>query len=271
MGAAATQAMAASGRAVTMACRNIPKAEAVRNRILAGLPDADIEIRRLNLASLDSVRSFADSFGPGTVSALFNNAGVISREYSLTEDGLENTFAVNYFAPVLLTLLLMPHMLPGAAVVNMVSLSCRYTAIDERSLLPGPEDFTQLGTYARSKLALLHFSRELARRYPEVRVNLADPGIVDSDMIRLGHWFDPLTDIIFRPFCKSPERGVQPALRALASDRSGRYFVGKGSKAIPARYDDPALELRLWEETERIIADIPEKQSNNSGCRPSNI
>ena len=256
MGSVAVRALASQGRSLVMACRNVQKAEAVKSRIIAELPDADIEIRRLDLDSLRSVRTFAEDFGAEPVTAIFNNAGVISRGYSLTEDGLENTFSVNYFAPVLLTKLLLPLMQPDAMVVNMVSLTCRFVKIDGKSLRPGPEDFSQLGTYARSKLALLRFSQEFARRNPSIKVNLADPGIVNSNMISMGKWFDPLADILFRPFCESPERGVQPALRALASEERNHYFVGKGSKPIPERYSDPELDLRLWEETERILSEV---------------
>ena len=255
MGSAATRALAAQGRSVVMACRNLQKAEDVRSRIITELHDADIKIRQLELGSLESVRSFAESLGTEPISGLFNNAGVISRGYSLTADGFENSFAVNYFGPVLLTKLLLPQMLPDATVVNMVSLTCRFVTVDGRSLRPGPDDFSRLGTYARSKLALLRFSQELARRNPGIRVNLADPGIVNSNMISMGKWFDPLADVLFRPFCKSPERGVQPAIRALASEERNLYFVGKGSKPIPARYSDPELDRRLWEETERILSE----------------
>ena len=143
---------------------------------------------------------------------------------------------------------------PEASIVNMVSLTCRYVSVTEKSLRPSADEFSQLGTYARSKLALLRFSRELARRNPGLHINLADPGIVNSNMIDLGHWFDPLADFLFRPFCKSPERGVQPALSALASDGRNRYFVGRKSMDIPARFEDPNLDLRIWEETERILS-----------------
>ena len=254
MGEAAVRALARDGRSVLMACRNLEKVALARSRIIADLPTADISIGRLDLASLSAVCTFVGGLGQEPIEALFNNAGVISRSYSLTTDGLENTFAVNYFGPFLLTRLLLPKMEPDARIVNMVSLTCRYVSIDESSLRPKEKDFSQLGTYARSKLALLRFSRELARRNPGLRINLADPGIVNSNMIDLGHWFDPLADILFRPFCKSPERGVQPAVSALSSDVRNRYFVGSKCKDIPARYDDPDLDLRLWEETERILS-----------------
>ena len=256
MGAVATREMASKGCHVVMACRNPRKAETVLDSILAEQPEAVIEILPLDLASQDSIRAFVDKLGPEPITALFNNAGTISRSYSLTSDGLENTFAVNYFGPVLLTRLLLPRMTSDARVVNMVSLTCRYVYIDESSLRPGPEDFSQLGTYANSKLALMRFSMEFARRNPELRVNLADPGIVDSNMISMGRWFDPLADVLFRPFCKSPEKGVRPALAALESDVTNRCFIGKRCIAIPPRYSNPELDLRLWNETEKILNNL---------------
>ena len=253
IGAAVTEALAAQGRPVVMACRNARKAEELRAQILARVPGARLEVRALDLTSLASVRAFAAELGPEPVAALLNNAGVISRRYSLTEDGLESTFCTNYFAPFLLTQLLLDRLPAGGSVVNMVSLTCRYVHVSEASLRPAERDFSQLGTYARSKLALLHFSQELARRHPELRVNLADPGVVNSGMISMGRWFDPLADVLFRPLIKSPEKGAVPPLAALASEQTGRYFVGNGSRDIPARYRDPELERRLWEETERLL------------------
>ena len=254
MGAAACEALAAKGVAVLMACRNTGKAEAVRDGILSRCPSADIEIRHLDLCSMASVREFSESVVPGSVNAVFHNAGVIARKYELTADGLEKTFSTNYFGPWLLTRLLIPKMPQDARIVSMVSLSCRYVKFDERYLQPAEKDFSQLGTYARSKRALLSFSLELARRNPGLRVNLADPGIVASDMIDLGHWFDPLTDVIFKPFCNRPEKGVQPALRALAASLPGpRYYVGKGSKRIPGQYLTPELDAKVWAGTEAVF------------------
>lgn len=254
MGSAAVEALAEQGIPVLMTCRNTVKAEAVRDRILARVPQADLEIRVLDLASLASVRRFAEGIEKGSVTALFNNAGVISKGYSITEDGFENTFAVNYFGPWLLTQLLLPKLPEDAHIVNMVSLTCRFAGIDAEALRPDKKQFSQLGTYARAKRALLSFTLELARRYPSLCINLADPGIVASDMIDLGHWFDPLADVLFKPFCKTPKAGVQPALRALASQVGPRYFVGKGDRAIARRYEDPALDARLWAATEALIS-----------------
>lgn len=253
MGAAATRFLAGKGFHVVMACRNPVKAESVRREIVEDIPGAEIEIRRLELSSLDSVREFAKGLEGERISALLNNAGVISRGYSLTGDGLENTFAVNYFGTVLLTRLLLPILTPEAHVVNTVSLTCRLVNVTEESLRPEEKDFSRLRTYAKSKLALLHFSQELARRNPSLRVNMTDPGIVNSNMISMGKWFDPLADALFRPFCKSPEKGVRPALSALFSEESGKYFVGQRVMDIPSRFVDQELDKRLWDVTSRII------------------
>ena len=254
MGASAVEALAGQGIPVLMACRNMAKAEAVRSEILSRVPQADLEIRALDLASLASVRAFAEGIESGSVVALFNNAGVISKGYSITKDGFENTFAVNYFGPWLLTRLMLPKLPQDARIVNMVSLTCRFARLEEASLQPAEKDFSQLGTYALAKRALLSFSLELARRNPTLCVNLADPGIVASNMIDLGHWYDPLADVLFKPLCKTPKAGVQPALRALAASEGNRYYVGKGDRAIARRYDDPALDARIWAATEALIS-----------------
>ena len=253
MGSAAAEALARQGIPVLMACRNLEKAAAVRADILRRVPGADIEVRPLDLASMASVRAFAEGVEPGSVTALFNNAGVISKGFRLTEDGFENTFSVNYFGPWLLTLLLLPKLPPDAHIVNMVSLTCRFVSLDEGALQPGEKEFSQLGTYARSKRALLSFSMELARRYPDLHVNLADPDVVASDMIDLGHWYDPLADVLFKPLCKSPQAGVSPALRALAEETHNRYYVGRQSRDIPSRYIDPSLDETIWKKTQTLI------------------
>ena len=226
IGSVVTRELSAQGLHIVMASRDAAKAEKIRQEILRAVPQAGIEILPLDLGSLGSVRQFADAFGDRPVSALFHNAGVISRGYSLTPDGFENTFCVNYFAPFLLTQLLLPRLQADARVVCMVSLTCRFAQVDEASLRPVEKDFSQLGTYARSKLALLHFSQELARRHPGLRVNLADPGIVNSNMISLGRWFDPLADVLFRPFIKilALENRIHSLNRAYAHLNICRYI-----------------------------------------------
>ncbi len=252
MGSAATRALAAKGVSVIMACQDPVKAARVRDGIVREIPGAELEIREIHLDSFASVREFAAGMEGVRIAGLFNNAGTLPRRYSLSEDGYEMTLAVNYIGPYLLTRLLLPRLGDGAAVVNMVSLSARYVRFSRDILHPSERDFSQLGTYAASKLALICFTAALSERCPGLKVNAADPGIVDTDIIRLGRWFDPLTDVLFRPFCKSPARGAAPALRALLSEESGKYFSGNTFRDIPPHYNSRKEYIAwLWDETEK--------------------
>lgn len=254
MGAAASKALAEKGFGIVMACRNMAKAAAVRETVLSGLPAASVEMEELHLDSFASIRDFASRMEGRRIYGLFNNAGVMPRDYGLTEDGFERTIAVNYLGPFLLSRLLLPCLGDGGHVVNMVSLTCRYVA--------GPEDFIdvdrrkyrQLRNYAESKLALMYFSIELARREPGIVVNVADPGIVSSNMIDLGRWFDPLADALFKPLCKSPESGARPAVNAMCSGCGLELFKGRGHGPVPSVFMERQDSAKaLWTRTEEIF------------------
>lgn len=254
MGSEVVRSLAATGRDVVMACRDLTKGEAIRQSVLSATPEASLKVMELDLSSMASVRKFSEAMAPGSVGALLNNAGTISKEYSLTNDGFENTLAVNYLAPWLLTVSLLGKMVPGAAVVNMVSLSCRFVrTLPEDLLSGGRKGYSQLGEYARSKRALLSFTLEFARRRPDLRVNMADPGVVATGILNLGRWFDPVTDALFKPFCKKPAEGAWPALTALAAESSSGYFTGKGRRPVPRQYLSPGSDALLWEATAKLF------------------
>lgn len=250
MGSAATEEMARRGWRVIMACRNLEKADAVRRRILGAVPSAQLEIQELHLDSFASIRDFAARMRKeAPLDALFNNAGTLPRRYSRTVEGFEQTLGVNYLGPWLLTRLMLPSLGDDAGIVNMVSISAKAAAVDRDFFEKGEKDFHQLRTYADTKLALIYFSIALAKKSGR-RVNMADPGIVDTEMIRLGRWFDPLTDIFFRPFCNSPARGARPAVNALCSDCNMQLFSGNGRRDIPQRLLDRREDMEwLWNET----------------------
>lgn len=260
MGCAATRQLSSKGFSVIMACRNPEKAERVRKEILADLPDADLRIESLDLNSFASVRAFAQKIISSdiTLAGLFNNAGVIARRHFLTEDGFESSLQTNCLAPCLLTKLLIDRFEEGAHIVNMVSLTCRFGKIRKDFFSRKEEDFNRLGTYSDSKLALLlntvSLREETMEKYPGIRINVADPGIVDSNMISMGKWFDPLADLLFRPFCSSPEKGVGPALRAMESDKDLLYFVGNKNNGISGRYLNHPEREGLWKKFINILS-----------------
>ena len=252
MGKAAVMELARKGRSVIMACRNMQKGEVARQEILAQVPGATLQLLPLDLGSLNSVREFVAVVRDSAPAGLLNNAGTMPSHYSLTQDGIEQTVAVNYVGPYLLTRLLLDHFAPDAHIVNVISLTAKYARIDEDLLQKGPEDFHQLRTYATSKLALMLFSIELAKRTP-MHVNMSDPGIVSSNMIDLGRWFDPLADIFFKPLCKRPEQGVAPALTALESDATMKLFKGNKCLDVKERFLEHPLAGLLWQKTADLV------------------
>lgn len=252
MGAVATRKLAAEGKHVIMACRNTVKAEALRWEILKEQPEASLTILPLELSSPTSIQSFVRSLEGKRITALFCNAGIKAHRYMQNEEGYEMDFATNYLGNRLLTLLLLPLMPEGAHIVLMVSLTTKLARLDLRWRERGEREFGQLSTYGSSKLALLYFAIGLGRRHPGLHVNVSDPGVVNSNMITMGRWYDPLADLFFRPFIKTPAQGVQPALRALQSEHTLKYFVGNKVKKMPARFlHSPLVEL-LWKQADTL-------------------
>lgn len=253
MGRAATRALLARGESVVAVARDCRRAEKMREELAAEFPGAKLELALADLSTIASVRNLAESLAGREIKALFNNAGTLLRDYTLTADGLESCVAINYVAPFILCERLCETIPAGGHIVNMVSLTTRFPKIGSDFFSEAPERYSQLGTYARSKLALMLYSVDLAARRPELRINVADPGVVNSNMIRMDRWFDPLADVLFRPLCKTPEEGVAPALRALGTETTGKLFVGRKIKEIPSKYRQFDSVGWLRKETLRIV------------------
>ncbi|MGM9766165.1 MAG: SDR family NAD(P)-dependent oxidoreductase [Candidatus Cryptobacteroides sp.] len=232
IGREVVKGLAGRGIGIIMACRNLSKGEAVMKSVLADVPDARLRLEMLDLSSSESIHSFVKRIANDNISGIFNNAGAIFRDFGLTPEGRERTFAVNYYGPVELTEALLPMLKPGSSIVNMVSVTARISSLSDADFIPEKKRFGQLKTYGKAKLALLRYSRELAGRRPDLHVNVADPGVVNSNMISMGRWFDPLADVLFRPFCKSPAKGAVPAINAILYEGSLRYFSGTSSRPM---------------------------------------
>ena len=263
MGTEITRAVAQAGYRVIMASCRKQKAEAVRRTLMHDRPDLSIEVRRLDLTSLASVAEFADTIlSEGTpLTLLMNCAGTMETARHITEDGLERTVSVNYAGPYLLTRKLLPLMGRGSRVVNMVS--CTY-AIGH---LDFPDFFTRgrkggfwrIPIYSNTKLALTLFTLDLAARVKDrgIVVNAADPGIVSTDIITMHMWFDPLTDLFFRPFIRTPRQGADTAIRLLLDEdggqRTGTFNVSGHAKHLSEKYTQHRQMQELWERTEAIV------------------
>lgn len=264
IGLAAVKSLLSKDLPVIMACRNIRKADSQRDNLIKQFPHSEIDILELDLNSLASIRAFVEEIkNQGfKVDKLLNNAGIICRDFTVNDDGFETTLAVNYLGPLYLSKLMIPLMDNDFNIVNTVSVTRGVSKLDEHFFDLDKKRFSQLGTYGKAKYALFLSSLTLSETIKNGSVNLTDPGVVDSNMISMHRWFDPLADVLFRPFCKSPEKGAIPAVNALlykstdngqqSTDllqRNVKLFSGNRSKVISQKHYDNPLRKWLWEET----------------------
>lgn len=230
IGTEIAQSLSSQGKTVMLACRNQKKAAALKRTLEAYEGSGEILTGALELDSFAQIRSFADYVAAlhRPVAALINNAGVMSRYRTLTADGFEQTLAVNYLGTVLLTELILPNIENGGNITFTTSITRKIHSLRENILNEQADDFAQLGTYGRTKLALTHYAQYMSQRGDitggNIRVNCADPGVVNTAMITMQRWYDPLANIFFRPFISTPAQGASSALGAVGSTLSGQIF-----------------------------------------------
>ena len=264
MGMEITRAVAAAGYKVIMACRDPEIAEEKRQLIMRETGNIALEIVPVNLASLSSTASFANELlqRGEVITLLMNNAGTMETRRCITEDGLERTVSVNYVAPYLLTRKLLPLMGEGSRIVNMVSCTYAIGKLDFPDFfLRGKKGaFWRIPIYSNTKLALTLFTIALSKKVKEkgIIVNAADPGIVSTKIITMHMWFDPLTDIFFRPFIRTPRQGAATAISLLldedAGKRTGTLNVSCHPKQLSDKFFHHVQMKELWDKTEEIVA-----------------
>jgi NAD(P)-dependent dehydrogenase (short-subunit alcohol dehydrogenase family) len=259
LGAETARALAERGARVVLAVRNQEKGEGVARTI-----DGDIEVRRLDVADLTSVRSFADGVGPADV--LINNAGVMALPFGLSPDGVEMHFATNHLGHFALTNLLLPQLSDRVVVVG--SAAHRRGDLDPTDLTWQRRAYQPFAAYAASKLANLLFLAELQRRLTAagstLRATGGHPGSTATQITantgsRVKTW---VGDFGHRLVGMAAWQGALPILYAATMDVPGNsYFgphrlremsgwptgVGRSRAAI-----DPELGKALWEESERL-------------------
>lgn len=263
MGTEITRAVALAGYKVVMACLDKDKAEKKRQMLMQETGNTALEVWPVDLSSMRSVAAFAERVlkQGEPVSLLMNNAGTMETRRNLTEDGLERTVSVNYVGHYLLTRKLLPLMESGSRIVNMVSCTYAIGHLDFPDFfLKGRRgSFWRIPVYSNTKLALTLFTIDLARRLKErnIVVNAADPGIVSTDIITMHMWFDPLTDIFFRPFIRTPRQGAATAISLLldeaAGQRTGTLNVNGHPKHLSEKYTRHPQMDELWQRTEQIV------------------
>jgi len=258
-------ALAREGARVVITTRDAQKGAVARADIVER-SGSDVEVMELDLARLASVREFAGRFGDAHdhLDVLVNNAGVMLGSRRETIDGYETTFQVNHLGPFLLTNLLRDPLVAGdsARVVNLASAahSSARKGLDFDDL-QSTKRYRSYGVYARSKLANILFTRELARRWDDtgVTANAVHPGFVASDFGRDGDMSRGagLVYPLLRVFALTPEQGARTQVYVASAPELAGITGGYWAKSAPATpsaaAQDDAAAARLWEVSEQLV------------------
>jgi NAD(P)-dependent dehydrogenase (short-subunit alcohol dehydrogenase family) len=258
------KALAGKGAAVIMACRDLDKGRAALDVITDAHPDATVELMRLDLGELASIRSFAEAFAQGypRLDLLVNNAGVMVPPRGETAEGFETQFGTNHLGHFALTGLLLPLLEASDAprVVNVSSMAHKFGRMDFDNL-NAERRYQAWPAYGQSKLANLLFTRELNRRADGtgVTATAAHPGWTatnlqgSSAIMRLGNAL----------FAQAPPQGALPTLRAATDPQAsaddyfgpGGFFEVRGAP-VPvqpsAAARDEVIARKLWSVSEAL-------------------
>jgi NAD(P)-dependent dehydrogenase (short-subunit alcohol dehydrogenase family) len=265
IGFEAARVLAERGATVVLACRGASKAEEARTRILAVRPSAEVVLMPLDLADLDSVREFAQSFTArfDRLDLLINNAGVMMPPASTTKQGFELQFGVNHLGHFALTGLPLDRLrsTPGARVINLSSQAHRGGHIDFDDVDFTKRRYDRMAAYNQSKLANLLFTFEAVRRFAaagiDVLVAAAHPGWTRTNLQQ--HW--GMANLLNPWLGMPPAKGALPTLRAATDPdvQPGDYFGPRGvyqfwgypkRVGTTKRARNEADAARLWELSE---------------------
>ncbi|USX52281.1 oxidoreductase [Lentzea sp. HUAS12] len=275
LGLATATQLARHGALVVLAVRDVRAGEHAAGVIRNSVPRADLQVRELDLACLESVRGFAGDVTSslGTVDLLVNNAATADLGPArATADGFELHIGTNFLGLFALTGLLLDALsrAGGARVVNLSSTAHRSVHLDVDDLM-SERDFEGVRVYSRSKLATTVFGLELDRRLraagSSVLSVVAHPGLTRTSLAPNAFaqrgWRGRMTAALLRVPSQRVERGVLPQLHAATATgvRGGQFFGPSGPGEMrghvvevrpSAEAADAVVGRRLWNAAEAL-------------------
>lgn len=257
MGLATTVELALKGAKVIMVCRNRQRGEEALAAAKQKSHSEDIELMLCDLASLESIRSFAEEFTRKypILDILINNAGVVTIKRQLTKDGFEMDLGVNHLGHFLLTNLLLEPLKAAeqGRIVVVASGAYKIGALHYED--PTLERrFNPAKAYARSKLANILFTKELAARLQGTRVtvNCVHPGAVGTNIgVNRETGFGKSILKLLSYFFLTPEQGADTAIYLATEpdlqEVTGQYYYRRKNQKLTPRAQNKQEAKRLWQ------------------------
>jgi NAD(P)-dependent dehydrogenase (short-subunit alcohol dehydrogenase family) len=261
LGLAVSKRFAKMGGNTVLLCRNKEKGENAVLEIKKETPKASVELMICDLSSMSSIRSFIRDFKGeySKLDILYNNAAVMKRKRTVTEDGFEMMFQVNYLAPFIFMNSFLELLKNGSSpyIINNGRPSDKLRLdMDDLQFI---KNYSMYQSFFKTKLCLLFASLELSRRQTDngVTVTMIDPGPFKSDLvrdIRLMAWVKNL-------FSASVDKAAENILYHITSDdaksKHGKVFKVKEEKPRTEYWKDRSISERLWSDTESLVGNIP--------------
>lgn len=256
--------LASRGARVILACRSLRRANAAKEEIVNVSGNDNVHCYQLDLSSLASVREFCNLIirNEKRLDVLINNAGAGGLGNYKTPDGMHVGMQVNYFAPFLLTCLLLPLLKSSAPsrIVNVSSMIHQYGEMDFDNLNMEKYWSDHL-VYANSKLFLNLMTLELSGRLKGtgVTVNALHPGIAATNLFRnipsaiIRSIVDKSIGIIFQTPWEAAQTSIFLAVSSDVNEVSGKYFCGCREKKPSKVSQDTEIAKRLWVESEKLV------------------
>jgi NAD(P)-dependent dehydrogenase (short-subunit alcohol dehydrogenase family) len=269
-------ALAELGARVAIVSRDRQKGERAVDEIRRRASSTTVELLVADLSRQRNIRALADEILAAfpRLDVLVNNAGLIVGERTVTDDGLELTFAVNHIGYFLLTQFLEERLVESAParVVNVASDAHRSgtIAFDD---LQGERGYSSWRAYAQSKLANILFTKQLAKRLAGrgVTANCLHPGVVSTNFGRSGGLFVRAFFGLASPFLTTPARGADTSVYLASSPEvaevTGGYFVRRRLVSPSAEARDPGVAKRLWDVSEALVAGVATDRSGAADAR----
>ncbi|ESN93390.1 hypothetical protein HELRODRAFT_88758 [Helobdella robusta] len=262
IGKSTAEDLAIRGGRIIMACRDMEKCARVSQELIASTSNVNIYCRKLDLASLQSIREFVQSFenSESRLDILINNAGVLCKDRSVTSDGFELTLGVNFLGRFLLTNLLLNKMINNpepSRIVNLLCFGYKDARIDfddfNSELNFSAKNASKIATYAN-----VLFTDSLAKKLKGSSVNVfaVNPGLAETSLRRefgshksyiSGFLLKPLFVTLFKSARQATQTVIYCSLdSSLGAQSSGKLFCDCEEEFIGSKRYNEKISNRLW-------------------------
>lgn len=260
LGFAVSKRFAELGADTIMLCRNKKKGENAVRELKKEIPSASVELMICDLALMESIKTFIKNFQDriSKLDILYNNAAVMKSKRTVTEDGFEMMFQVNYLAPFTFMNYFLELLKKSSSpfIINNGRPSGKLRL--DMDDLQFTKNYSMYKSFFKTKLCLLFANLELSRRYESngVPVTMIDPGPFKSNLVR----DVPLVGWIMNVFSPDADKAAENILYHISMDeaknKNGKVFKKKQEYPLTEYWKDTNIGKQLWSITETLIKDI---------------